>query len=125
MAPLVGLSQGSAVMPDEDVKDVILGTFEASLDAQLRAVRRLRRGESAPGPLQRRKGRSQVDMAFDILKKARGPLHVAEILTRIQASFGVAVDRESLVSSLTKKVARGDRFVRTAKNTFGLRPEAR
>jgi hypothetical protein len=112
-------------MPDETLKDVILGTFEASLDAQLRAVRRLRRGESAPAPARHRKGRSQVDMAFDILKKARGPLHVAEILTRIQASFGVAIDRESLVSSLTKKVARGDRFVRTAKNTFGLRPEAR
>jgi hypothetical protein len=64
-------------------------------------------------------------MAFDILKKARGPLHVAEILTRIHATFGVTVDRESLVSSLTKKVARADRFVRTAKNTFGLRPEAR
>jgi hypothetical protein len=112
-------------MPDEDVKDVILDTFEASLDAQLRAVRRLRRGESAPRSARRAKGRSQVDMAFDILKKARGPLHVSEILTRLQAAFGVAVDRESLVSSLTKKVARGDRFVRTAKNTFGLRPEAR
>jgi hypothetical protein len=64
-------------------------------------------------------------MAYDVLKKARGPLHVSEILTRLEASFGVAVDRESLVSSLSKKVARGDRFVRTAKNTFGLRPEAR
>jgi hypothetical protein len=64
-------------------------------------------------------------MAFDVLKKARGPLHVSEILARIQAGVGVTVDRESLVSSLTKKVARGDRFVRTAKNTFGVRPEAR
>jgi hypothetical protein len=35
------------------------------------------------------------------------------------------VDRESLVSSLTKKVARQDRFLRTDKNTFALRPEAR
>jgi hypothetical protein len=112
-------------MPDEDVKDLILGTFEASLDAQLRAIRRLRRGESPGGPTRRPKGRSQVDMAFDILKKARGPLHVSEILTRIQHSFGVAVDRESLVSSLAKKVARGDRFVRPAKNTFALRPEGR
>ena len=114
-------------MPDEDVKDVILSTVEASLEAQLRAVRRLRRGESpaSASPPRRSKGRSQVDMAFDILKKARGPLHISDILTRIQASFGVAVDRESLVSSLTKKVARGDRFVRPAKNTFGLRPEAR
>jgi hypothetical protein len=64
-------------------------------------------------------------MAFDVLSRARSPLHVSEILARIQQSFGVAVDRESLVSSLTKKVARGDRFVRTAANTFALRQEAR
>lgn len=111
-------------MPDEDLKDVILGLFETSLDAQLRAVRRLRRGEPAPAGRQP-KGRSQVDMTYDILKSARGPLHIAEILRRIEARFGVAVDRESLVSSLTKKVARGDRFVRPDKNTFALRPEAR
>src|SRR5207247_5382008 len=125
MARCAGLSHRSAVMPDEDLKDVILGAFEASLDAQLRAVRRLRRGEPRPAAVRHPKGRSQVDMAFDILKSARAPLHVAEILSRIETRFGVGVDRESLVSSLTKKVARGDRFVRTEKNTFGLRPEAR
>jgi len=64
-------------------------------------------------------------MAYDVLKKARAPLHVSDLLARIKASFSVAVDRESLVSSLSKKVTRGDRFLRTAKNTFGLRPEAR
>jgi hypothetical protein len=64
-------------------------------------------------------------LAYDILKKARTPLHVNELLSRMQSTFGVTVDRESLVSSLTKKVARGDRFVRTDKNTFALRPEAR
>jgi hypothetical protein len=52
-------------------------------------------------------------------------LHVSEIIDRIQAQFGVAVDRESLVSSLSKKVARQDRFLRPEKNTFSLRPEAR
>ena len=46
-------------------------------------------------------------------------------LTRIHSTFHLTVDRESLVSSLTKKVARGDRFLRTGKNTFALRPEAR
>ena len=104
---------------NDETKDLILGAFEASLEAQLRAVRRLRQGEA---PLRRRKGLSQVDMAFDILKKARAPLHVSEILDRIRAQFGVAVDRESLVSSLTKKVARADRFLRPEKNTFSLRP---
>ena len=111
-------------MPD-DLKDSVLSVFEASLEAQLRAVRRLRGGSPAPATARRRAGLSQVDMAYDILKKARAPLHVAEILARIHAVFHVAVDRESLVSSLTKKVARGDRFLRTGKNTFGLRPEAR
>ena len=61
----------------------------------------------------------------DRLKKARAPLHVSELLARLHSTFHVTVDRESLVSSLTKKVARGDRFLRTGKNTFGLRPEAR
>ena len=110
---------------NDEVKDVILGVFEASLEAQLRAVRRLRQGEHTPSQPRRRKGRSQVDMAFDILKKARSPLHVSEILDRIQAQFSVTVDRESLVSSLTKKVARGDRFLRSEKNTFSLRPDSR
>jgi hypothetical protein len=68
---------------------------------------------------------SQVDMAFDILKKARSPLHVSDIIERIHAQFGVAIDRESLVSSLSKKVARGDRFLRPEKNTFALQPEAK
>ncbi|MBI4468387.1 MAG: hypothetical protein HY650_03590 [Acidobacteria bacterium] len=109
---------------DDDVKEVILSTFEASLEAQLRAVRRLRHPASSVEP-RRRKSRSQVDMAFDILKKARSPLHISDILSRIESQFGVTVDRESLVSSLTKKVARGDRFLRPEKNTFSLRPEAR
>jgi hypothetical protein len=110
---------------NDDLKDVILSTFEASWDAQLRAVRRLRQGR--PTTRSRptgRKGLSQVDMAYDVLKKARSPLHVSQLLARIQTAFGIAVDRESLVSSLTKKMARGDRFLRTGKNTFALRPEA-
>lgn len=109
----------------DDLRDLILNTFEESLDAQLRAVRRLRKGSSSEPKTAGAKRLSQVDMAHDILKKARIPLHVSQVIERIHASFGVQVDRESLVSSLTKKVARGDRFVRTEPNTFGLRPEAR
>ena len=110
---------------NDDLKNLLLGTFQASLEAQLRAVRRLRQGEPERKPGRLRKGLSQVDRAFDVLKKARTPLHVSELLARIEATFGQPVDRESLVSSLTKKVARGDRFLRTDKNTFALRPEAR
>lgn len=110
---------------NDETKDLILSVFESSLEAQLRAVRRLRQGEPATSEARRNKGLSQVDMAFDILKKTRSPLHVSQILERVQTHFGVTVDRESLVSSLSKKVARGDRFLRPEKNTFALRPEAR
>jgi hypothetical protein len=110
---------------NDEARDLILSVFEASLDAQLRAVRRLRHGAPPVAEPRRRKGLSQVDMAFDVLRKARSPLHVSAILERIQTQFGITVDRESLVSSLTKKVARGDRFLRPEKNTFALRPEAR
>jgi hypothetical protein len=107
---------------NDDLKDTILGLFEASLEAQLRAVRRLRQDPPTAPLSLHPKGLSQVEMAFDILKKARSPLHISDILLRIQSQFGVSVDRESLVSSLTKKVARGDRFLRPDKNTFSLRP---
>jgi hypothetical protein len=110
---------------NEDLRDTVLSAIEESLDAQLRAVRRLRRGEPPAAKPSRRARLSQVDMAYDILKKARGPLHIAELLGRIQSAYGLAVDRESLVSSLTKKIARGDRFVRTDPNTFGLGSEER
>ncbi len=108
----------------DDLKNSILVIFEASLEAQLPAVRRLRSGHPKGAPSLRRQGLSQVDMAYDILKKTRTPLHISELLAHIRSTFHVTVDRESLVSSLTKKVARGDRFLRTGKNTFGLRPEA-
>jgi len=110
---------------NNELKDLFLGTFEASLEAQLRAVRRLRHRDAEPKRARLKKGLSQVDMAYDVLKRARAPLHASELLARIEAAFGQRVDRESLVSSLTKKVARGDRFLRTDKNTFALRAEVR
>ena len=110
---------------NDNLKDTVLSAIEASLDTQLRAVRRLRREPETTATTRPRKSMSQVDMAFNILKRSRSPLHVSEILDRIQAHFGVSVDRESLVSSLSKKVARQDRFLRPEKNTFWLRPEAR
>jgi len=109
------------------VREILLSIFENSLRAQLAAVRKLR-GPGAPGDepqaaavRRRRKGRSQVDMARDILAAARSPLHISTLLERIQASFGVKIDSESLVSALSKRVARKDRFQRTAPNTFALR----
>jgi hypothetical protein len=102
-------------------RDTLLETVEAALDAQLRAVRRLRAGKEPKPRGRRREGMSQVDYVEDILRRAGKELHVVEILEGVARVHQVEIDRESLVSALTKKVERGDRFVRTAPNTFALR----
>ena len=105
-------------MEEDKIRTAVLDAFEASLDAQLRAVRRLKQGKSERPRI--RKGMSQVDMAHDILRRAGNPLHVSEIIDRIESVHGQRLDRESLVSALVKKVQRRDRFTRTDKNVFAL-----
>lgn len=103
----------------EVVREVILSTFEVSLESQLRAVRKLR-SEGVHPARRVKRGMSQPSMAYDILIESDMPLHVNEIISRIEHRFGVRIDRESLVSTLSKKVVRRDRFYRADKNTFGL-----
>lgn len=110
-------------MPD-DVRQILLETIEVSLQAQLTAVRRLRKagGKAGGGAGQPRKQRrSQLSIVFDILEASAHPLHINEIIQSAQKRFHLKLDRESLVSALTKRLARDDRFERTAPNTFGLR----
>jgi hypothetical protein len=112
------------------VRDAVLEVIETSLDAQLKAIRRLRAsGGAAAAAGQRvggragriaKKGMSQVDMAYDILSSSSRPLHINEILAGIKERFEAEIDRESLVSALSKRVVRGDRFQRAGKNVFGL-----
>jgi len=107
-------------MNKDDIRDTILDAIEEALDAQLRAIRRMRK----PG-LQKEtkeKSMSQMDMVYDILTRNQ-PLHITEIIDQIERIHGTRLDRESLVSAITKKVMRDERFVRTGKNTFALKGE--
>jgi hypothetical protein len=44
-------------------------------------------------------------------------------MQRVQDEFELTLDRESIVSALSKRVVRQDRFIRTGKNTFALKQE--
>jgi hypothetical protein len=107
---------------NDDLRDLMLATTEEMLSAQLRAVRALRTKRSAAPPNKRR-SMSQVDMAYAILQEAGQALHVSQIIQRATERFEASLDRESLVSSLTKRVARHDRFERVGPNRFALRRE--
>ena len=104
----------------EDLREIVLETIEASLEAQLAAVRRLRGKEAASKVARAEKRKSNLSIVFDILTSAGQPLHASEIIKRAKIAFGRSLNRESLVSALTKCVANNDRFMRTAPNTFAL-----
>lgn len=106
-------------MEKDEIEAAVLRAFEVSLEAQLRAVRRLQ--SDPPAPKAARKSTSQIDMVYDVLKRAGKPLHVTAIIEQVERHHGFKLERESIVSTLVKKVNRGDRFVRTDKNVFALK----
>ena len=109
-------------MPD-NFHDDLIDVLEAVSKAQLDVLRRLRRSatqQARPSGAKASRSMSQVDMAYDILRSASRPLHISEIISLVAKRHGTTLDRESIVSALSKRVARKDRFVRTAPNTFAV-----
>jgi hypothetical protein len=112
-------------MPDKP-RDDLINILETVTKAQLNALRRLRRSPpQKPAGNAREAGKrmSHIQIVHDILHRAGHPLHITEILALVAKRHGIQLDRESIVSALAKRVARQDRFIRTAPNTFGLLPE--
>lgn len=106
-------------MEKDEIEAAVLHAMEVSLEAQLKAIKRLRSAPREPRAAPKRT--SQIGMVHDVLKRAGKPLHVSDIMEKVEKLHGVKLDRESIVSTLTKKVNRGDRFVRPDKNVFGLK----
>ena len=106
-------------MKNETVREAIIDVLISAAEAQLRALRQLRK-QKQPS-LEKR--RSNLDLVEDILRREGVPLHVKDIIERVERVHQVRLDRESIVSSLTKKVHRRDRFGRTAPKTFALSGE--
>ena len=107
-------------------RDDLLDILEAVSKAQLHAIRRLRRSPKvkSTGGGRAEGGRlSGMDMVIDILRREGRPVHISDILSAVRKRFGAELDRESVVSAISKRVARQDRFMRTAPNTFALIPE--
>lgn len=105
---------------DPITKTDLLEVLESTALAQLRALRSLRRAEARPAAPPGAKRKSNMDIVYDILLAAKGPLHITDILQRAKKDLHRPLRRESLVSALTKKVLDHHTFTRTAPNTFDL-----
>jgi hypothetical protein len=74
-------------------------------------------GDSATG-MRLQKG-SYAQKIYELLKKETGPLHIKQILTKLQISFSNKT-RSSVVDSLGPYIRSGRIFTKTAPNTFWL-----
>ena len=80
----------------------------------------INRFQKAVQPTQKKRT-SKIEIARNVLHIAGRPLHVSEIIRLAQRDFQVALDRDSIVSAILKKVNAGKSFIRTAPNTFALK----
>jgi hypothetical protein len=103
------------VTVNKKIPEELLMLHEELLKAQLQAIRRLREPKGTGGRTM--EGRSNMSIVIDLLKEADQPLHVSEIIRQARERFDVALDRESVVSALVKKVKAGA-VIRSAPNTF-------
>jgi len=108
----------------------------AKLQSELDEVRQLLLGEQTaltlpnqpkrPAPhagrgRRRRKHReSSVSWAADVVAANNAPLHVDEMIRRIFQKVGKEVDKQTLVSNLSRLVKAKRGWQRTGPNTFGL-----
>ena len=64
---------------------------------------------------------SKIEIARNVLNDTGKPLHVTEIVQLAKKTYDVLLDRDSIVSTILKKVKAGKTFIRTAPNTFALK----
>ena len=93
---------------------------ESLLKAQLKIIRQFLKEGEQPKFKPRGKGRSQMSIIDALPLAAQNPLHVTEIIERAKLDFNVDLERDSIVSALSKKVKSGRMFKRVEANTFTI-----
>ncbi len=86
-------------------------------ESKLKVINRFQKAVQ-PKPVKRT---SKIEVAKNVLRIAGRPLHVSEIIHLAERDFQVALERDSIVSAILKKVTAGKSFIRTAPNTFALK----
>ena len=110
---------------ESKIPEWFLSFHESLFLAQLRTVRQLKSPKPRKAKERESKSMSNMNMAIDILQRVQRPLHISEVIAQVKTKYGVALDRESLVSALVKKVHRRQGLSRPAPNTFQIETEGK
>ena len=85
-------------------------------EAELKVINRYLKGVKP-----QKSGRtSKIETVENVLRIAGRPLHISEIIEIAKRDFQTSLERDSVVSILIKKIKAGQKFQRTAPNTFTL-----
>ena len=84
---------------------------------KLKTIDRLQKGLKPKA----KKRTSKADIVEHVLQIAGRPLHISEIIQIANRDFHIQLERDSIVSILIKKIRAGQKFIRTAPNTFALK----
>jgi hypothetical protein len=103
---------------DRDCFELYLQYEKEVAEAKQKIIERLLGAVRFP----RDKRTSKVKCIENVLKAAGRPLHVSEIIEMVRRDFQMELDRDSIVSMVVKKVKAGHTFIRTAPNTFAIKP---
>jgi len=99
-----------------EIVDIIVDFKEKMLNAQLKALRKMKKQETDK-PKQKERI-SKIETALYVLKSAGRPLHINELISEIQKQYSITVERDSLVSALTKKLNKIKGLSKVGRNTF-------
>ena len=100
----------------EDIK-LYLQFQKAVTEFKLKTINQFLKGEKIKAD----RGTSKIKLVENVLRIAGRPLHISEIIEIAQRDFEAQLERDSIVSILTKKIKANQKFVRTAPNTFTLK----
>jgi len=85
-------------------------------ELKLNTIKRFLREESKP-----KKRTSKIKIVENILNYSGKPLHVTEIIELAKKDYDTELERDSIVSIIIKKMNKGQKFIRTAPNTFSIK----
>ena len=67
------------------------------------------------------KSMSKLGTVEDVLKLSPKPLHISQIIEIAKNEYNITLERDSIVSAISKKIKNNKQFIRVAPNTFSLK----
>jgi len=101
-----------------NIFDKIIEFQRDLLNAQLEVISQYQQKTSSKI---KSKSMSKLSIVEDILKLSEKPLHISQIIEIAKNKYNITLERDSIVSAITKKIRNNKQFSRVAPNTFTLK----